>query len=1074
MNTNEEPGWLPLHPFQEAILLDQARDFSDPRYNVGGYFQMPANVDCERLSCALQLCAERHDALRIQLRLDADGAVQRFSSNTPEVGRLALRDEPAALEYMRARMEIPFDLRSGEPLAEFCLIGLEAGSTLMFVRAHHISLDQSAFQALIQSVNELYNDPQATDAAPSYADEIFKAHAYLESDDYAADESRWRSWLEEHSERLGSAFPATATSVVRRGYVSRRLSPRYQASLEHLQSSLGVSLVHITLSALSVCLAGFYGRREFIAGLAAHGRITRRERRVVGVLVNVVPNLVRHDPAATVADFVSSVRNGAMRDLRMRAFPMHHLHRMFRAAGRSDGYAYDVAVNHFAASTGLPFGSGTARGAQLDARSELLPLNFVWRDGEVGEPPGLEVEYSQSIFEHDTVERLLEAFLEVVAQFAENLSEPVSSITVTTERERRQLTRDFATSVATEVSDRSISAQFELQARRSSRRPALIHGTREVSYLELNRRANRLGRALLDAGVRPNDRVAICLERGPDMVAAVLGVLKAGAGYVPLDPAHPAQRIEEMINDSAPSVVLTQSSLTELIGSPPCRVVCLDENEDRLAGFADDDLEGVDHDVADVLYVIYTSGSTGRPKGVAMSRAAASNLLAWHGESMPVAADERTLQFAALGFDVAFQEIVTTLCGGGTLVLVDEVDRRDPLRLLDVIARTGVTRAFLPPAVLSTLAEAAGTSSTRVMSLRDVICAGEPLKIHDAIRLFCSGGDAVRLHNHYGPTETHVVSSLAMGGTPREWPGQPGLGGPVANARLYLLDPDLSLSPLGQVGEIYIGGPGLALGYHGRPALTAERFVSDPYSGVPGGRMYRTGDLGRWRAREDLEFLGRCDRQVKVRGHRIELREIETVLSGLEDVAEAVVSLDSSERSEGRLIAHFRPKPGTSPRPDVVRREVAGLLPAHMVPAAFVKVDAWPMSMNGKIDLAHLPSPGRRDTAVGVYEAPQGETETVLAQVWADVLNLERVGRRDDFFELGGHSLHMVRIAARLKELFDVEIPIIRFSREPNVAALADVVIEQSLAQFDPSEVSRFQAGIETLSAEEIESLLAE
>jgi amino acid adenylation domain-containing protein len=1062
--------WLPLHPFQEGILLDQARDFLDPRYNTGGCFRMPAGTDAARLIEALMCCSELNESLRIRVGFHGETPALRFATDLPPVHRLLLPDEDAALAYMQARMVQPFDLRRDGPVADFSLVELADGGLLLFIRAHHIAIDQGGFRALMASLDECYRGAPA--ATPSYADRIVSAQAYLRSAEYAKDQCRWQTWLAEHADRLGGAFPAIAATETGRGRSVANLSQDHRVGLERLSGSLGVSRVHVSLAALSVCLAGFFRQLHFIAGMPVHGRVSQRDRRLVGPLVNVVPSMIRYDPAITVAEFLSGIRNEVMRDLRLRAFPMHRLQRLFRAAGRRERYAFCVAVTDFPADTAVPFADGIAMGTPLDAQHELLPLHLIWRANPGGGPSSLEAEYSRSAFTPELIDRLLQAFADLILQFSEKLSDPVSSLQLVAAETRRHLLSDLGDAPPTPPRATLVHSGFEAWAQREPDRLALVQGDCRISYGALNARANRIAHLLIRSGVGLEDRVAVCVNRGPEMIAAVLGVLKAGAAYVPLDPAYPAQRLAQMLDDSAPALLITQEALQDRFSSHAVRRLSLDAATELLAGVPCDNPIPVAVHPANLAYVIYTSGSTGRPKGVAMSHGAVCNLLAWHQTELPATA-EVALQFAALGFDVAFQEILTTLVDGGSLVLLDESERRDPVRLLRLLGDEGVTRAFLPPSAMSTLAQAARRGDTSALVLRDVICAGEPLKIDDEIRALCAGPPTIGVHNHYGPTESHVVAADRLAGLPPSWPALPRLGVPVANSRIYLLDPDLRLSPLGQIGEIYIGGPGLARGYLGRPAATAERFLADPYAGGPGARMYRTGDLGRWDADGRLEFLGRCDNQVKLRGHRVELQDVEAALEQLPAVAEAVVSVQADPGGEARLIAHIRPAEGVTFNAAAIREAAAASLPPHMVAAAFVRVDAWPLSVNGKIDRLRLPAPDRDDTGARDYAPPVGETETVIAGIWCDVIGLDRVGRHDEFFELGGHSLHAVRIAMRMSDLFGTDLEMSLFSREPTVALLAEAVVERTLERFDAAEVARLQAQIEAMSPDELESLLA-
>jgi amino acid adenylation domain-containing protein len=604
---------------------------------------------------------------------------------------------------------------------------------------------------------------------------------------------------------------------------------------------------------------------------------------------------------------------------------------------------------------------------------------------------------------------------------------------------------------------------------------AVIDGEQQLTYGELNRRSNRLAYRLRALGVRPDDRVAICMERSPQLIVGVLGVLKAGAAYVPLDPSYPDERIFFMMKDSSPLALLTQRHLLprfeaikegvqilELTNAP---LVSLSEPETNPKGVS----AGLNSEC--LAYVIYTSGSTGAPKGVAMTHRALVNLLWWQSKAnslFPL----RTLQFAALGFDVAFQEIFSTLCFGGVLILIEDKDRQDPVVMARLVAGARVQRLLLPYAALQVFAEGvaavqrlSGNGKQADWALQEIITAGEQLRIDPKISTLFKTLDRCTLENQYGPTETHVATSFTLSNQPEQWPMLPPIGRPIANAQIYILDEHLEPAPLGVVGELYLAGAGVARGYLNRAQLTAERFLMDPFTKQAGARMYKTGDLGRWRKDGTIEFIGRNDFQVKVRGFRIELGEIEARLAEHARVGEAVVVAGEDEYGNRRLVAYYtraRSDAGGVEAVDAqaLRRYLLERLPEHMVPAAYVEMEKLPLSPNGKLDRKALPAPVGGAYSSSAYEAPTGETETILARIWSELLKIERVGRWDNFFELGGHSLLAVRLISKIRRVLDVELPISDIFAHPVLSQLADQIITHQLNQFDPAEIARLAKGI--------------
>ncbi len=519
---------------------------------------------------------------------------------------------------------------------------------------------------------------------------------------------------------------------------------------------------------------------------------------------------------------------------------------------------------------------------------------------------------------------------------------------------------------------------------------------------------------------------------------AVLAALKAGGAYAPLDPTYPAERLRFMLEDTAAPMLLTQIRLLDRLPEHGARTICVDVEDGDDAG-AEEDLPVLGTPDA-LAYVLFTSGSTGRPKGAAMPHRTLSNLLAWQRDRFSFAPAARTLQFASISFDVAFQELFSTWACGGTLVLIDEETRRDPDALLQALRGHSVERLFLPYIALQQLAEAAVERGTPPTSLREVITAGEALQITPAIRRLFSALPACTLHNQYGPTESHVVTAFPLPRSAETWPDRPPIGRPIANAQIHVLDERLHPVPVGVPGELYIGGDTLARGYLHRPHLTAERFVADPFRATPNTRLYRTGDRARHLADGSIEFLGRLDHQVKVRGFRVEPGEIEAELTKHAAVREALVLAREDEPGNRRLVAYVvADDSGSRELEGELRRFLGTTLPEYMVPSAVVLLDAFPLSPNGKVDRSALQAPdGTRSEAV--FVAPRTPTEEVVARVWSEVLGVDPVGAEDDFFALGGHSLLATRVISRLRRAFGVEIGLRNMFEQPTVAGLAAVL----------------------------------
>jgi amino acid adenylation domain-containing protein len=625
---------------------------------------------------------------------------------------------------------------------------------------------------------------------------------------------------------------------------------------------------------------------------------------------------------------------------------------------------------------------------------------------------------------------------------------PAMSLSTLPEDERRQVLELFNSTYQPYSPHRMIHDLFEEQARRTPDAVAVAQGGRLLKYAELDARASQLARYLRQRGIGPDRLVGLCIERSFEMLVGILGILKSGGAYVPLDPNYPVDRLRHMLTDAELDVVLTQASLLKVLPPSQAELISLDAQWQSIVQFDTDSTAANSEQISpnNLVYVIYTSGSTGVPKGTAMEHHSVVNLIEWHRSEFGDGAGQRVLQFAALSFDVAFQEVFSTLCTGGTLVLLDERTRRDPRALTELLIDMGVNRLFMTPLMLQSLAEYLESVSTVPDRLRDVIVAGEQLRITQAVTNLFRRIVGCRLHNHYGPTESHVVTAATLQGNPELWPRLPPIGRPISNTQIYVLNSHGQPVPSGVPGEIYIGGVGVARGYLRRPELTSERFIKDPFSSHPQARLYKTGDLGQWCADGNIEYLGRNDHQVKIRGFRIELGEIETQLLRHPRIKEAVVLAREDEPGEKRLVAYVTCRDSSigdsALSVEAFRSHLQSALPDYMVPSAFVVLESMPLTANGKLDRRALPAPQLDAYGTRKYEAPRGEIEELLAGLWKTLLHVERVGRQDDFFELGGHSLLGNELIVQIANLYKVEIPFTALFQYPTIGQLAQFVEE--------------------------------
>ena len=565
---------------------------------------------------------------------------------------------------------------------------------------------------------------------------------------------------------------------------------------------------------------------------------------------------------------------------------------------------------------------------------------------------------------------------------------------------------------------------FECQAAATPDAVAAASEAGQLSYGQLNERANRLAHHLRGLGVGEGVLVGLCVERSLDMLVGILGIVKAGGAYVPLDPDYPAERLSYMLEDAGAPVVITQSGALQRLPETAARIVCMDRDWPAIEACSGENPE-ITSNAASLAYLIYTSGSTGRPKGVPITHASLSNLIHWHQQAYEVTAADRATQIASPAFDASVWEIWPYLTAGASVHLVDEATRLDPGRLVQWLDEQRISLSFLP----TPLAEAVLRETwPRQSALRVLLTGGDRLGQRPAQPL------PFRLVNHYGPTENTVVSTCCEVQSTGTSLAAPPIGRPLPNTRAYIVDRSLQPVPVGVPGELLVGGVQLSAGYWNRPELTAEKFIADPFSTMEGARLYRTGDLVRYRTDGNIEFLGRIDDQVKVRGFRIEPGEIEAALRQQALVREAVVVVREDEPGDKRLVAYIVADGAAADVVESLRAQLRAILPDYMVPSAFVTLEQLPLTPNGKVDRKALPAP---EYASAIYVAPRTPTEEILAGIWAEVLKLERVGVHDNFFELGGHSLLATQVVSRVRQALGVELELRGLFASPTVAGLA-------------------------------------
>ena len=1017
-----------LSPLQEGILFHHLLAERGDPYQLSAVLRFDSRARLDAWLAAMQQVIDRHDILRTAFITQGMSSPVQVVWRKAELALSERRFDPADGPIWR-QLAASFDpLQQRQdltraPLLNFTVTQEEDGSWCALQQWHHLIGDHSTLAFMEQEIGEILAGRGAQlGVAQPFRNAVAQARLALNE---AEHESFFRDMLADISEPV---LPFGLSDVHGEG---RQIACRYQAlssalnlRLRQQARRLGVSLASLCHLAWAQVLASVSGRDAVVFGTVLLGRLQGGEgaERALGLFINTLPLRLDIDRRGVET---------AAREAHVRLSGLlAHEHAPLALAQRCSGVSPGAPL--FSALLNYRHNNGEAvalpEGVSLLSAEERTNYPFVLSVEDGGDSLGLTAQVTETVDAQRVCDYMVQA-LSSLAQALEQAPEtPVCSLAVVPEAERELLLHGWNRTERDYPLDQTLAALFEQQVRRTPHATALVSGTESLSYAQLNARANRLAHALIARGVGPDSRVAVCAERGLNMVTALFGILKAGGAYVPLDPAYPGERLQYILQDADPVLLLADAAGRAALGEPATPQLALEaalpdtlsaENPERRA------------QASHLAYVIYTSGSTGKPKGAMNEHRGVVNRLVWMQEAYGLTAADTVLQKTPFGFDVSVWEFFWPLMVGARLVMAKPEGHKDPDYLSRAIEQYGVTTLhFVPSMLQSFLAD--GQAATRCGQVVRVMCSGEALPAA-LVAEFYRRLPQAELHNLYGPTEAAVDVTAWHCSREAERVSVP-IGRPIANTRIYLLDERGQPVPLGAVGELYIGGVQVARGYLNRPELTAERFLSDPFA--PGGRMYRTGDVARYLANGDIEYLGRNDQQVKIRGFRIECGEIEAALATHPAVREAVVDA-RAVGDDKRLVAWVVPAADVAEETlaGALRQHVSAALPDYMVPSAWVVVAALPLSPNGKLDRRALPEPqGAQSQAT--YEAPQGEHETLLAAIWRELLNVERVGRHDNFFELGGHSLLAVRLTNRLQQM-EWQLPLQVLFANPTLLALA-------------------------------------
>ncbi|MCG1055981.1 amino acid adenylation domain-containing protein, partial [Mycetohabitans sp. B5] len=1069
MQASITPVTYELTTAQTEIWLAQQLHPDSPVYNIAQYTVIDGVIDAAVFEAALRQVIDEADTLRLQFVDSDDGLRQRIGApawSMPVLDLTAQADPEAAADaWMHADYQQPVNLMQG-PLFCYALLKVAPAQWIWYQRYHHIMTDGYGQHLIAQRVAHVYS-ALCTGTAPAACDfgsirQLLESDAqYQASAQRAQDEAYWlkhcANWPE--TATLASrAAPALQQRLRQTTYLATQLVEDYVLDAGRLAQFLS--------AALAAYLHRMTGAQDVLFGFPVTARLGA-DWHIPGMAANTVPLRFRFEPEINLLSLMRQAAKEIQSALQYQRYPSEALQRQL---GLAPGQLlFGIKVNVMPFDYELSFGEHSSTNHNLLAGPvDDLMLGIYWTPNS--HQLRIDFDANPACYTAEMLDAHQRRFIRFVQALAADATQPISEIDLLAADERHRLLVEWNATQRDYPAHLCIHQLFEAQVERTPEAPALVYESQTLSYAQLNAQTNRLAHQLIELGVKPDTRVAICVERSPALVVGLLAILKAGGAYVPLDLAYPSERLAHILADAAPSIVLADAAGRAALGDAAL-ASCTVLDPATLPALPDTNPSVAALTARHLAYVIYTSGSTGTPKGVMVPHHAIARLVINNGY-VDIGTGDRVAFAANPAFDASTFEVWAPLLNGATVVLFDRDAVLNPQRLEEALARYRVTTLFLTTVLFNQLVPLMAPALAR---LKYLLCGGEQENPERFAQLLKHDGPKHLIHC-YGPTENTTFSTTyevtELGDRAERLP----IGRPIANTRVYLLDAHGQPVPLGAVGELYMGGAGVARGYLNRPELTAERFVRDPFVDESDARMYKTGDLARYLPDGNLEFLGRNDEQVKIRGFRIEPGEIEACLTAHAQVRDAVV-LATGEGSAKRLVAYVQAE-ADEHLASTLRAQVAASLPEYMVPSAFMRLDAWPLTPNGKLDRRALPAPDDDALAHQAYEAPQGELETTLAAIWAELLGVKQVGRHDSFFALGGHSLLAVQLIERLRRR-GLSVSVRLLFEAPTLSALAqtlgqrrDVVVPANAITPDTSAITPSMLPLIELTQADIDKIV--
>ncbi|GAA0134965.1 hypothetical protein YSY43_18050 [Paenibacillus sp. YSY-4.3] len=1014
---------------QRRIYILEQLDAGTLVHNIPGQISLRGMLDVERLIAALRHIVSRHQVFRTSFEIEGHEIVQRIGEEVVLNVPCTELSRPEEAEQRFQHFVQPFDLTKA-PLFRAELVKLSAVEHILFVDMHHLISDGYSMAVFMKELVELYEGHALPELKVQYADFSVWQNQTVNDLTISEQEAYWLHQFEGDLPvlNLPTDYPRPSQLSMEGQRLSARLDERLTKRLRRLANETDTTLFMVMLSAYKILLHKYTGQDDLVVGTPVSGRNHPDIEPLIGVFINTVA--IRSYPAKDKAyrEYLEEVRRSSIEAFDNQDYPFELLvDRLNIQRNLSRNPLFDTMFILQNMDMETVSGAGVIfRPEERNPGVSPYDLTLSAEDWSE-ESIAVNLDYSTKLFKRDKAEQMLAHYVNILSIVAENADVLLSRIDLLSPEERQRLLIEFNATDLRYDKQLTIDELFQRQAERTPDDIAAVWANKSYTYKELDVKSSRLAAALRKKGVTPGTIAGVMVKRSIDMIIALLGVLKAGAAYLPIDPDYPAKRIEYMLTDSGSQILLTEAELANHVN---CEAATIFVNDESLYLEENDEREFRSHTADHNAYVIYTSGSTGNPKGVMITHQAVHNFIEAMAQEIDFTPGKNILSLTTISFDIFVLETWVPLTKGLTIVIANENEQLDPKALHQLITAHNVQMLQITPSRLKMLMSG-DPEMAFLEKVTDIMLGGEPMPIHLLHQL--QGFAHLRIYNMYGPTETTVwscVSDLTRN-------HNVDIGRPIANTQVYIVDADDMLVPVGVPGELCIAGDGLAAGYWQREDLTEQKFIDNPH--VPGHKMYRTGDLAKWREDGCLEYIGRTDFQVKIRGYRIELEEIEKTMISHLPVVEAVVVAKEDEGGNYYLCAYFVPE-DSGAELGSIREKLLNTLPEYMVPSYFIALEQMPLTPNGKIDKKALPNPETSHSAMASYAPPSNEVEERLVHIWKEELGLEQIGIHDNFFERGGHSLKATILISRMNKEFGVDIPVRGIFQYPTIQGVAELI----------------------------------